>query len=362
MWGQPGRPAVGPVYPTRRDVIAPVALSADALSENCDCQGVRLIELHRRLTEMLLAHGQLVFADDNAAAYFLQQVRELGARAPSAGKLWEGLLQYGRTALASPPYPTPIERTTDLVCLASNWSPLVKLALMEPVRVQLIGDEDADAVYVDSRSGLEIGAHDCAEATRTFSALRALDARRSVRKHADRDRVWDARFAPIVRIARRIHIQDRFMGRRLDAHYKWCRVNGRHGAEQEVEWLLRRIGQDAVDGAVLTFYTEVPGNWTPHLIPDAFTNAVRRASVRDALAGVQLYAVPENRWEPHDRHLRADDIGIELSSGFDRLGMQRATRGYSLTYMYTTPDVQKLKDEENSVRNAHGQPPIQIVA
>jgi hypothetical protein len=82
-----------------------------------------------------------------------------------------------------------------------------------------------------------------------------------------------------------------------------------------------------------------------------------------AKGGIQelsLFAVPESQWKPHDRHIRADDAGIELSAGFDRLRSERTRQAFTATYL-CLEDVQKLKDEENAVRAALGGPPTPIL-
>jgi hypothetical protein len=338
-------------------VIAPAAVSADALTDACGLASGRLTEIHRQVTDLLLAHGQLVFADVAAEAYFREQVERLGKVSPSAHKLWEGLLQFGRIAHTEPGT-RPVEQIDTLADLVHDWAGVIDTALMEPERAQLLGCPEGDGSWRDPATGLEITCHDCAGASQVLSTLRQLESRRAIRKGAGRDHLWNERLGPLARVSDCVHIQDRYMGANLDKLYEGRRRKAGRGrcrasassTPNEVEWLLDRL---ADEGAALTvsFYTQWPGSWaTRDPIVRAFEEAVKAAALAGrGVSKVHLFIVDESRWEPHDRHFRGEGAGIELSAGFDLLRDDKVSKGFTMTYLYGD-DVQKLKDEENEVR------------
>jgi hypothetical protein len=339
-------------------VIAPVTLSADALTDGCGQTGTRLAELHRRLTTLLIAHGQVVFADKDAEGYFREQVEALGRISPSAYKYWEGFLQYGRLAHAEMGGLPPVEQIVDLSDLLAAWGNVVDLAVMESDRIAVLGAPDGAAVWREPTSGLEIACHDSADASHTLGSLRQLDGRRTIRKGTDRERIWEQRMAPLVRASDRLHLLDRFLGESLDRFYREQDrpARRRHAAANELEWLLSRVA-GAAGGATLSIYTRHPDDWQPSVVVKALERAVAGADlVGGGLVTVQLFLVPDRCWTPHDRHFRADRSGIGLSAGFDRLRQPQADRGFTLTYLYAG-DVQLLADEEDDVRSRRQGPP-----
>jgi hypothetical protein len=346
-------------------VIAPVALSADALVEDCGHGTDRLADLHRRLTETLIAHGQIVFADAAAEAYFHQQLQILAQRSPSAGKLWEGLLQFGRFVYANGDA-TPLEQIDTFAVLVDDWAQLVETAIVEPDRAVLLGCPEGHGAWLDPQSGLEVACHDCIGASRVLGGLRRLESRRTIRIGVDREALWDQRIGPLARSAQTIHVQDRFLGTSLDAWYQACdRVAARgkriRQAPNEVEWLLDRLATDGKDLAV-SFYTQYPDDWpTPAPVVRAFERAVAASRAKGrGVVKVQLFVLSERQWDPHDRHLRADGAGVEVSAGFDRLREPLIAAGFTMTYLYAD-DVQKLKDEENEVRRRLAGRPLQLL-
>jgi hypothetical protein len=340
-------------------MIAPVGLSADALTDTCGYTGSRLTAMHRELAEVLLAHGQLVFADAEAEEYFRECILALGEISPTAAKYWDGVLQHGRLAHAKPHSATPLERMIELSELIATWDGIIHAALLEPERAEALGAPAGSISWRPPGGAIEIANHDAGPASETFADLRRLDATRAIRKGADRDAVWDERLGPLVRAAANVHILDRYLGSNLMAHYR--RNPDRLPAElSEAEWLLQRVARDG-ESVRVSIYTQYRAGDGERLVTAAFRGAVRRV-VRgnSGIEEIRLFAIPASSWQPHDRHLRADNAGIELSAGFDRLREASTVDAFTMTYMYAA-DVGKLVDEENAVRRELGGPPVVLL-
>ncbi len=342
-------------------MIAPVALSVDALLDGCGRDGGRFTEMHRQLTELLLAHGELVFADADGERAFVKAIRELGKVSALAGKCWEELLHHGRIGHATPPAPARVEQIIDLPELLAGWEGVVDATVVEPDRAQLLGAPPTEVSWIPPDSDLEITCHDCATASETLAGLQRLDRRRTIRKGSDRERFWEERLAPLVRAAERVHVQDKYLGDNL----RWQleqRARSKGPFElQETEWLLRRISETG-RGLTVSLYTSYRSEIDRRAIVAALqATTAAHVARRGSIERLQAFLVSTEVWkEPHDRHLRADKSGVELSAGFDRLRTRKLTKGFTATYLYAA-DVEKLIGEEDTLRDLLNEPPLQLL-
>jgi len=340
-------------------VIASVGVSADALADHRGQTGQRLDELHRTITTLLLAHGRLMFADHDAAGYFAECLRELGRTSTLAFKYWELLLQHGRVGYADDS-PEPIERLTELTELMDQWEPIVDTAIMEPERASIMGCPEDFACWRPPDRGPELVAHDCVTASDTLRGLQALDGRRHIRKGSLRDTFWRQRCAPLVRDADHVHLQDRYLVKHL------LDKRSMHALKQaELGWLLSCVARDG-RGVTVSIYSA-----SPHAVDSPVICARLKelaSSLRLARVGgierLQLFLLPDRDWreargEAHDRHLRVEGSGVEVSAGFDRLRAEKLQVGFTATYFYGG-ETQKLKDEESEVRKRLGHKPYVI--
>ncbi|MGB2712117.1 MAG: hypothetical protein WBC33_11455 [Conexibacter sp.] len=342
-------------------MIAPVSLSVDALLDGCERTGGRLTEMHRQLALLLLAHGQLVFADATGEEIFWSRIGELGKISPVAGKCWEELLTWGRFAHADPPAPAPVEKIFELPELLGGWDGVVDATVMEPERAQLLGCPPDAVSWIPPDSELEIACHDCATASETLAGLQRLDRCRTIRKGSDRERFWEERLAPLVRAADQLVIQDKYLGENLQSRYQYREEGGRAAELQETEWLLRRIAETS-SGLTVSIFTSCRNKLELPSMTRAFKWAAQTyARRKGAIERLQVFLIPMSDWkEPHDRHLRADKSGVELSAGFDRLRTRKLTKGFTATYLYAK-DVEKLIAEENGLRAILGKAPLQLL-
>lgn len=154
-------------------MIATVSLSADALLDDC-VSGQRFDDLHQRLAQLLLAHGQLVFADLAAEAYFHERVRKLEQVSAVAAKAWELLALYGRSTRASRASVQAVEELVDLTDLVDSWDGVVEAVLMEPGRAAMLGFEPPAVAWWCPSGQLEVVCHDTPTGSQTLAALQRL--------------------------------------------------------------------------------------------------------------------------------------------------------------------------------------------
>lgn len=345
-------------------MIAPIGLSGDALTETCGYEGGRLAEMHRQLAAVLFAHGQLVFADGSAEAAFREQVLALGKLSPDAAKSWDVLLEHGRLAHADPPSPDPLEDIVDLPVLLSGWNRVVAAAVVEPDRAEILGCPKGAVAWRPPAADIEIACHDFATGSETLASLRKLREQPHVEAGSDREQFWDERLAPLVRAADSVHLFDRYLGKELVQAYKdrAAARSGRVVGLRATEWLLQRIAAET-SGAILSLYTQYTSDTDKRVMEVTLQHAARKLARGGGLTEFQAFLVPDGRWSPHahDRHLRADGAGVELSAGFDRLRDTKISTAFTATYMYLPESVQKLKNAENRVRASLDQPPLQLL-
>jgi hypothetical protein len=345
-------------------MIAPVGLSSEALMETCGQEGDRLAEMHRQLAGLLFAHGQLVFADSSAEAAFRDQVLALGRLSPNAAKSWDVLLEHGRLAHADPPPPNPLESIMDLPILLEDWDRVVAAAFVEPDRAEILGCPRGAIAWRPPAAEIEIACHDVAVGSDTLSSLRRLSEQPHIEEGSDRERFWDERLAPLVRAADEVHIFDRYIGKDLMQGYRAraAAKPGRRLAPQVTEWLLQRITAEA-NNATLSIYTQYTGDQDRRVLEITLKDAAQKYAIRrrGGLKEFRAFLVRESRWPRHDRHLRADNAGIELSAGFDRLSKTAVMEEFTATYMYLPDSVRKLRKAENGVRAALIEPPLQLL-
>lgn len=352
-------------------MIAAVALSNEALVERLDDAPESLAQTHAEFTRLLMAHGILVHADASDRESFIAAIKELGKRAPDAGKHWEAVVTDGRWCTAREPAPEPVDTMEKLTAFRMQWGRLLDIAFMEQTRAELFGCPSDEMAWREPETGVEIARLGANWHTQTFDQLRRLADRHTIGPGTDRDTLAKERFQPLFIRSKRFTIVDQWLGRGVAQHHF-----GDRGASawlnegpHELEWLLRLVDQHA-DGAtvsVLTTYDDGrdAGSVTREDVVAAFADVWKRTPLTGGLDRLQLFVGPRQagfgkarQRFPHDRHIRFDvGVGFGLSAGFDRLRFARLDNAetWRLTYLWKPEDIRGLIEDENCARRLAGE-------
>jgi len=352
-------------------MIAPAAVSNDALVDPSNSSLGDLAQAHEELVRLLMSHGELVHADSLDRDAFIASVRALMSRAPDAGKFWEAMLSHGRWGLAPAPAPKAIAEIEDLPAL-KKWSTAVRVAFMEKERAELLGCPENELSWRILEPPLEIACCVAGWQTDTFRDLRELSEQHTITPKTDRDALAMTRLVPLLQRARSVTVLDRWLGKNLS----WQYHRGRHVATSastkppELAWLMQIIDRHAQDATLSLFSTfddeASDSEFRRSDVVAAVDDLWQRVPSRGGLGRLQLFLADDNvslpstgaRF-PHDRHIRCDSAGFSLSAGIDRLRRQETGNGtWRMFYLWQPGDVQGLRDDENVARVLGGAPEV----
>jgi hypothetical protein len=320
-------------------------------------------QAHREMARCLLAHGELVFANESDFEALARAVADLARGSPEAGKAWEAVLTSARRSSAAPPCPAPLCQLDDVEPLRREWPSIIELAIFMALRAELLGCPEQALSCVDPQSGIEIAKYVANWQSATFSRLRDLAATQIVQGGTERDTLAKTRFIPLLRGAQHVAFIDRHWGERLVKDHQ-------RGAARsnEMAWLLDLIDATA-SGTSVTMFTAYDDSrpTDPYTATDVQTAATalwnsfaRKGGVRKLSFVTGPVVGPTSGPRvlfPHDRHMRVRgpnnaSAGLSLSAGFGRLRSPRTRAGttWELSYLWQPADVEGMRQAEQQAR------------
>jgi len=343
-------------------VIAPVAVSNDALVEDLDGDRKGLVQTHEELARLLMAHGELVHASTADRDAFIRAVRRLMVVAPDAAKYWEEVLAHGRWGTVDGEQTLPLSEVFDLKDLQNQWRDFIDVAFMERTRAELLGCPLGQAAWRDAESGIEIAHCGANWETPTFRLLRELADEQTISGGTERDSIAKRRFIPLIAGSRHIAILDQWLGNGLAKQHLAAKAKSTP-TPQELQWLLGLIDKHSNQTTVSIFtaceHSATAGEPSSKEIVAAFTDLWERLPKGGGVTALRLFLGRGGSKFPHDRHIRFDaTAGFALSAGFDRLRSERtrANTRWRLTYFWRPDQVRGLIDDEDKAREITGAP------
>jgi hypothetical protein len=209
-------------------MLVPIALDATGLAAAADDAQYRA--WHRRLVEILLEHGWLVFADRLDHAALLDAIQGLPA---SVQPIWlEAMMRLPMRAVSDRPARS-VSSLDTLVDIVGDWASCARLVLCDDEKcTTLLAIDPSDASVVDAITGLEVGRLELVSEMEVLRNVLAL-ASTEIRAGQSREDVWRERVKPLIAASDQITIVDRYAGAR------YLRA-GERGLISGLEWFLSR--------------------------------------------------------------------------------------------------------------------------
>lgn len=303
---------------------------------------------------LLLKHGVLNFLSRDEAVAVLDSLSP-DVLEPKELKAWQELLVFlkskNRLAAAQPPVlEGGIEK-------AESPEALQPLGVLSPL-VSVLGEDTYQRLFpFDDRGASKVGTIElvvtgAVSQSEQVSELQKLREEGTVPKGTSRDDVFETLFAPLARVSEEISIFDRYL-------YTDVGLTG--GDLEHLAWLLEKLDGVARPGATVKLYGArgIDGNYGERVPRDG---KEARWMLEDGLltdfkrvGKVQAFLAQLPRDMHHDRHIRfSSGAGVELPSGFDRLGVARLRENMGFTFRHAQANLSELASREADVAMQRG--------
>ncbi|SNQ52105.1 hypothetical protein FRACA_910017 [Frankia canadensis] len=294
-------------------MLAKVAVSAALFRKDISDGHWAVRERHRRITELLFRHAQIVCT----GADEIRRLREHSSRLPRLVRpYWDPIL-FGdpHHFLVTPP-PVGQKYATEISSRAMlrAWKNSVDVLVTSDTDAEHLGLNPHAALVKDEISGIEIcRPTGLAESRlRTYVEMNGAEMAPSM----DRDALWLNFIEPLYRPARQIVLIDRYAGNYI----------------AQAEWLWKRMAEvppPGDTGRTLTIFSGRPNGWKGNSRDVEWSNLKIPNGVKwtRGIAQARICWIPRRRWRRltssgaevrlHDRHFRFDKRTLSLSSGFE---------------------------------------------
>lgn len=314
-----------------------------------------LIALHAQLVRMLSRHGVLLGSTEdwrrlNAAVDVLDDDERIQ---------WHALLarleQTGRLYVHHEP-PAVLDDMATLADVVDALPPGRHIAVLSSARAAALGIAARTASRMEKDQEI-VRSRRTTDAERLRSLV-ALADRGVYPQDMDRETVFDQVLRPLASWSTDVLVADRYLYKEL----QWR--SGRRGRPAEaVAWLLDRLSQHALPGAVVTLLGGVGEKGQPETT-SAAARLVRAAwsPTRKRVAEVRVRGThwpdhPVRQQLAHDRHIAFGcDLAVKFAEGLDRLREPTLwdPNGTWWTYVWTPEAIVEIRDAEERMSRAAG--------
>ncbi len=309
-------------------MLASIALDMDALAPSTVDDPAVLRVHHRRLLEILARHG-VVLLDSSVT----DSVALIHMMPNNIGKLWE----IYQSNLFFEPSNTPVPCISSIQCISDidkHWGTRTDVCVVETTRAFEFGVKSGSASSM-SPQGVEIVRFDLVDESSIIQRLDALSTATTT-KGTTRDKLWEDRFKPIIKRAKRVTICDRFAGVQLAEFYN-PQSNRGGGSESGLRWFLNRVDQcPKTIVEVITGVKPYSDNANHRLDSIACAFKRLRGEMNGGISTLMLTLIPDRFFSDnaHDRHIRIDESRIfTLGDGTAIFSTKNISQSYECNYV-----------------------------
>ena len=345
-------------------MIVDIALSPHSIDELSAHRLARAaIAAQTNVFETMRSHGALVFAGPDELLAF-RGALDSSLLSETEKKRWRELILHlmsqGRVRVSSDVHPMKLDEI-------HTEDELSDFAAAGGESILVLQSTQFDALFPNNEAGLvDIPGSVSAAVVPALAHTLPMARQRTLALSGchpfgtPRDDVWNEIFDPLAKRSKHIVVTDAYLFKEVAR-----RAAGRRGYGASVEhlsWLLTKIASRGRPGTRVTLVAT-------HSIPDGQSSVVpgdaaqvadmlqtQWTSLPGAIVELSIVLAPFRGSQlsfPHNRHIRFDMLGFNLSEGLDRLRDTnvRDPDGFNWEYKFDTQSIDALKAREQRVRN-----------